>query len=96
MLIEAARHDTSSEELNTLLCGTTLNKTLIDKFCELYANHKGALQESLESIGNGLPHIIDVNWQLDYCIKVFIFRIIFELQSDTNITFSCHENCSLI
>ncbi|OXU28413.1 hypothetical protein TSAR_011333 [Trichomalopsis sarcophagae] len=69
LLIETARHDTSSEELSSLLRCTTLSKTYIDRFCEFYCNHKDQLQESLESIGNSLPHIIDVDWRLDYCIK---------------------------
>ncbi|XP_016837723.1 COMM domain-containing protein 3 isoform X2 [Nasonia vitripennis] len=69
LLIETARHDTSSEELSSLLRCTTLSKTYIDRFCKFYGNHKEQLQESLESIGNSLPHIIDVDWRLDYCIK---------------------------
>lgn len=70
LLIETARHDTSSEELNSLLRSTSLNKNYIDKICQFYENHKEQLQETLEAIGNGLPHIIDVDWRLDYCIKV--------------------------
>lgn len=75
LLIETARHDTSSEELHSLLRCTTLSKSYIDKLCDFYANHKEQLQESLQSIGNGLPHIIDVDWRLDYCIKVYIIFI---------------------
>lgn len=74
LLIETARHDTSSEELNSLLRCTTLNKNYVNKLCEFYANQKTELQESLESIGNSLPHIVDVDWQLDYCIKVYFHK----------------------
>ncbi|XP_011494572.1 PREDICTED: COMM domain-containing protein 3-like isoform X3 [Ceratosolen solmsi marchali] len=69
LLIEAARHDTSSEELSKLLRCTALTKAHIDKFCQFHANYKEQLQENLETIGNGLPHIIDVDWRIDYCIK---------------------------
>ena len=70
LLVEAARNNTSSEELNSLLRFSTLSQNLIEKFCQIYKDHKESIQDNLESIGNTLPHIIDVDWRLDYCIKV--------------------------
>ncbi|KAJ8680354.1 hypothetical protein QAD02_016141 [Eretmocerus hayati] len=69
LLIESARNDIEIEELNLLLTCTNLSQNYIEKFCESYASCKEELVETLESIGDDLPHIVDVDWQLDYCIK---------------------------
>ncbi|XP_014224855.1 COMM domain-containing protein 3 [Trichogramma pretiosum] len=69
LLVEAAKYDSSSVQLNSLLRCSTLNPKYITKFCEIYENHKSTIQQCLESFGNSLPHIVDVDWRLDYCIK---------------------------
>ncbi|XP_058800268.1 COMM domain-containing protein 3-like [Phymastichus coffea] len=69
LLMESARNNATVEELRTLLNYTDLNKILINSFCDAYENHQKEIQENLETVGNSLSHIVDVEWQLDYCIK---------------------------
>lgn len=71
LFIEASRCNTTVEELRTLLSHTDLNKLYIDLFCDVYENKKEEIQANLEIVGDSLPHIVDVDWQLDYCIKVY-------------------------
>ncbi|XP_023247669.1 COMM domain-containing protein 3 isoform X1 [Copidosoma floridanum] len=69
VLIEAAKHDSDLEGLFNLLQCTTLTRSCIDKLCKCYFSYKEQIKEFLESIGSALPHIIDVDWQLNYCVK---------------------------
>ena len=70
LFVEAARHDVKKEMLTTFLHGSQLNKKQIEKLCEAFTKNKERFQHKLEIVGGGLPHLVDVNWRLDYCIKV--------------------------
>lgn len=66
---EAARHDYSKESLETYLQSIRVTGSRAQKLCEAFAEHKASVQSKLERIGDGLPHIVDADWQLDYCVK---------------------------
>lgn len=70
LFIEAARHDLDEENLKNFLCQICSDEQRIKKLCERYVNNKATIQCQLESIGNTPPHIVDVDWHLDYCVKV--------------------------
>lgn len=70
LLIEAARHDLDEESLKNFLNLIYIDEKRITKLCEVYNNNKTAIQSQLELIGNNPPHIIDIDWHLDYCVKV--------------------------
>lgn len=70
LLIEAARHDFNEESLENFLYRTCVNEQRRKKLCEAYINNKITIQSRLELTGNNPPHIIDVDWHLDYCVKV--------------------------
>lgn len=70
LLIEATRHDLDEESLRSFLNLVYIGEKRITKLCEVYINNKKAIQSQLELIGNNPPHIIDIDWHLDYCVKV--------------------------
>lgn len=73
LFVEAAREQFEKEKLSSALNGSQLNEQQINKICEAYENNKEKFQEKLQFIGGGLPHLVDVNWKLDYCIKVHCY-----------------------
>lgn len=70
LIIESARHDLNEESLKNFLHLEHIDEKRRTKLCEVYINNKTAIQSQLELIGNNPPHIIDVDWHLDYCVKV--------------------------
>lgn len=70
LLLEATRHDLDEESLRSFLNLVYIGEKRITKLCEVYINNKKAIQSQLELIGNNPPHIIDIDWHLDYCVKV--------------------------
>ncbi|XP_066599782.1 COMM domain-containing protein 3 [Prorops nasuta] len=69
LLVEAARHDLDEGGLITFLNSECINGSRVQKLCQVYKTNKNTLQEQLELTGNSLPHIVDINWRLDYCVK---------------------------
>lgn len=70
LYVEAARQHFDKEKLSTTLKDSQLNAQQINKICEAYDINREQFQRKLQVIGGGLPHLVDVNWKLDYCIKV--------------------------
>ncbi|XP_076234145.1 COMM domain-containing protein 3 [Calliopsis andreniformis] len=70
LFVEAARHDLDEENLRNFLCQTCVDEQRRKKLCEVYISNKQTIQSELESIGNNPPHIIDVDWRLDYRVKL--------------------------
>ncbi|XP_043264409.1 COMM domain-containing protein 3-like [Colletes gigas] len=70
LFVEAARHDFDEEKLSNFLCQTCIDEQRKKKLCEAYVNNKKTIQSQLELTGNNPPHVIDVDWHLDYRIKL--------------------------
>lgn len=70
LFVEAARHDLDEESLRNFLCQACVDEQRRKKLCEVYINNKTTIQSRLELIGSNPPHIIDVDWRLDYRVKV--------------------------
>ncbi|XP_078044333.1 COMM domain-containing protein 3 [Augochlora pura] len=70
LFVEAAQHDLDEESLKNLLCQTCTNEQRRNKLCEAYINNKKTIQSQLESISSNPPHIVDVDWHLDYRVKL--------------------------
>lgn len=70
LFIEAAKHDYNEENLKTFLHSKYITEHRIEKICSIYMNSKENIQAQLESIGNSISHIVDVDWHLHYSIKV--------------------------
>lgn len=100
LFVEAARHDLDEESLKTFLNQASGDEQRMKKLCEKYVNNKKMIQSQLESIGNNPPHIVDVDWHLDYCVKldtcnslgVPLYHVRFstkEGETINHVTFSC-------
>lgn len=100
LFVEAARRNLDQEALEVFLTNTKIFGHRVKKLCELYDCNKKAIQAQLESIGYGSPHIVDIDWRLDYCIKVDtcnsvgvpLYRVRFTTRKHEvgkNVTFTC-------
>lgn len=98
--VEAARHDFDEENLANFLYQVHIDKQRKKKLCEAYINNKKTIQSRLELIGNNPPHIVDVDWHLDYRVKLdtcnllgiplYHVRLITKKHETINhVTFSC-------
>ncbi|KAK0047140.1 COMM domain-containing protein 3 [Biomphalaria pfeifferi] len=69
LVIEAAKHDSTAENLSTFLedCKYTVDR--ISTFNKIFLSQKSHIQLLLGKVGSSFPHIVDVEWRLDYYIK---------------------------
>lgn len=69
LFIESAKTDTSSEQLGLILddCELTSHRKAI--ILEMYASSKQRIRARLTKIGTTPPHIVDVDWRLDYNLQ---------------------------
>lgn len=70
LFVEAARHDLDEESLRNFLCRASVDEERTKKLCEAYSSKKKTIRSRLEAIGNNPRHIVDVDWRLDYRVKV--------------------------
>ncbi|XP_054009507.1 COMM domain-containing protein 3-like [Hylaeus anthracinus] len=100
LFVEAARHDFDEEKLRNFLYQAHVDEERKKKLCEAYINNKKTIQSRLELIGNNPPHIVDVDWHLDYRVKLdtcnllgiplYHVRLITKKHETINhVTFSC-------
>nr|AWW17677.1 COMMD3 [Branchiostoma belcheri] len=69
LLLEAAKHNTDSTNTSSLLEDCKMSPDRIEAFNNVYMSNRTELQSVLSSTGSGFPHIVDVDWRLDYYIK---------------------------
>ena len=70
LFVEAARHDLDEESLRSFLCPANVNEERAKKLCEAYSGQRRSTQSRLEAIGNNPRHVVDVDWRLDYRVKL--------------------------
>lgn len=70
LFVEAARHDYDEECLKSFLQHEHITGQRTEKLCSVYMNNKLDIQSQLESIGDNVPHIVDIDWRLHHCVKV--------------------------
>ncbi|XP_076652856.1 COMM domain-containing protein 3 isoform X3 [Halictus rubicundus] len=85
LFVKAAQHDLDEESLKNLLYQMCSNEQRRKKLCEAYISNKKTIQSRLESISSNLPHIVDVDWHLDYRVKLSTK----EHERINHVTFSC-------
>ncbi|KAL5006877.1 hypothetical protein ScPMuIL_015683 [Solemya velum] len=69
MVTEAAKNDMEIESLSSLLEDCKFSGDRIAALSKAFLQHKPQIQILLNSIGNPPPHIVDIDWRLDYYIK---------------------------
>ncbi|XP_063063427.1 COMM domain-containing protein 3 [Engraulis encrasicolus] len=68
-ILESVKQSADKSTISSCLEDASFDTERIDVFYSSYQNHKRILESLLESIGRSPPHITDVLWRLDYCIK---------------------------
>ncbi|KAH9524688.1 COMM domain-containing protein 3 [Bulinus truncatus] len=69
LIIEAAKHDSTEQNLSSLLEDCKFTPDRIDAFNKIFLSQKSHIQLLLGKVGSSFPHIVDVQWRLDYYIK---------------------------
>ncbi|CAH1790352.1 unnamed protein product [Owenia fusiformis] len=69
LVLEAAKHDADSNTISAVLEDCKYNTERIKAFNNTYLPQKPYLQLILGNTGTNPPHIVDVDWRLDYYIK---------------------------
>lgn len=96
-LLEAAKHNTDEATLINTLEEFKIKSERITQLMNFYKKEKRHIQAYLNSLGNNLPHLIDVNWRQDYAVKSDSLEklcrpvYVVDLKTDSNeqVTFSC-------
>jgi polycomb group RING finger protein 4 len=70
MLIEAAKNDVGGSEIVHVLEECKFAPDRIDILKAKYMAKKDQMRASLRRVGSSFPHVVDVDWRLDYYIKV--------------------------
>lgn len=68
-IIEAAKQDVEPASLSSLLEECKFTSERINVFNTVFQDRKSLIQILLGNIGTSPPHIVDVDWRLDYYIK---------------------------
>ncbi|RUS83279.1 hypothetical protein EGW08_008959 [Elysia chlorotica] len=69
LLLEAAKHDTTEQNLSTLLEECKYTTERIKEFNKIFLAQKSHIQLLLGKVGSSFPHIVDIDWRLDYYMK---------------------------
>jgi len=69
LVTEAAKHDLEPSSISPVLEECKFSNDRIDAFNKVYSSKKSLMQILLNSVGSSPPHIVDVDWRLDYYIK---------------------------
>lgn len=68
-IIEAAKQDVEPASLSSLLEDCKFTSERINVFNTVFQERKSLIQILLGNVGTSPPHIVDVDWRLDYYIK---------------------------
>eukprot|EP00039_Didymoeca_costata_P018325 m.333046 g.333046 ORF g.333046 m.333046 type:complete len:181 (-) comp17054_c0_seq1:1068-1610(-) len=69
VMVEAAKQDLDTDSLSTALEDCRLDSARADQLVSTYTKIRPSLREQLKKTGFSLPHIVDVDWRLDYFMK---------------------------
>ncbi|XP_070565350.1 COMM domain-containing protein 3-like [Ptychodera flava] len=69
LVLEASKHDVDASSISPLLEDCKFTSDRIDSFNKVFLSKKTEVQALLGSIGHAPPHIVDVDWRLDFYLK---------------------------
>ncbi|XP_071950297.1 COMM domain-containing protein 3-like [Antedon mediterranea] len=67
--LEAAKYDATSSNISSLLEDCKFSADRTEMVNTLFKEKKPALRAMLSRIGTSHPHVVDVDWRLDYYMK---------------------------
>lgn len=69
LILSCAKHDADADEISNFLEDCKFVPDRIHSFNNIFLKQKSSIQMLLGSIGSTRPHIVDIDWRLDYYIK---------------------------
>ncbi|XP_006817084.1 COMM domain-containing protein 3-like [Saccoglossus kowalevskii] len=69
LVLEAAKHDSDASTISTILEDCKFTADRIDILNKIFISKKPEIQALLSNIGHTPPHIVDVDWRLDFYLK---------------------------
>ncbi|XP_014676378.1 PREDICTED: COMM domain-containing protein 3-like [Priapulus caudatus] len=69
LMLEAAKHDADESNIVAILEDCRFSPDRLSSVTKSFLEHKAQIRTHLGGIGLYPPHIVDVDWRLDYCIK---------------------------
>ncbi|XP_049805636.1 COMM domain-containing protein 3-like [Schistocerca nitens] len=71
LLVEASRFNLTPDSLGTALQQEySFNAKRCSSVMQSYINNKNKIRAALTNFGQHPPHVTDVKWEMDYCVKV--------------------------
>lgn len=68
-VLEAAKHNADQSDVSAILEDCKFDPDRIEAFIKAFEVVKQELRAVLSNIGSQFPHIVDVDWRLDYYLK---------------------------
>lgn len=69
LLVESVKTNTDESDVSALLEECKWTPDRVDLFTKLLKINRKDIQTTLARLDSTYPHIVDVDWRLDYCIK---------------------------
>ncbi|XP_041478753.1 COMM domain-containing protein 3-like [Lytechinus variegatus] len=69
LVLEASKHDADNSTISSILEDSKFSQDRIDIFIKCFQEKKQVIRSMLSNIGHTPPHIVDVDWRLDYYLK---------------------------
>ncbi|XP_072037983.1 COMM domain-containing protein 3-like [Amphiura filiformis] len=69
LILEAAKHDAENSSISSTLEDCKFSADRIETFANAFLDKKEELRALLSNIGYTHPHVVDVDWRLDYYMK---------------------------
>ena len=69
LILESAKCDIQNDQLNMVLDDCEFTPARKEEFLSQFDLHRAAVRDHLGNIGFRSPHVVDLDWRLDYNIK---------------------------
>ena len=69
LILESVKTDVQNDQLSIVLDDCGFSSTLKEKFTDQLNIHRSDIRKHLFNIGHRSPHIVNLDWRLDYNIK---------------------------
>ena len=96
LILESAKTDIQNDQLSMVLDDCGFGSTAKDEFISKFNLYRSDLRVHLGNIGFCSPHIVDLNWRLDYNIKKNQLHKVNELRYTISLTMANDKKIEFI
>ena len=96
LILESAKIDIQNDQLNMVLDDCGFSAQMKEEFITQFDQHRSNLRAHLHNIGFRSPHVVDLNWRLDYNIKKNQLHKVDELQYTISLTMADNEQIEFV